>query len=268
MFFGAKPGGGLLAPVTTSERSEATSRERSEATTREILEAFPPGAAPNPYEVVSAPYVAEAAQLNGAGRLAEARSTAVGAGAVVAGPIHLTDRVDFSAPRGTSIDSGGRALLVRVGPSVTGVGIVVVPTGVVRATDRIGSLGTVPGVIVAQFDEILSTDRVLPLPERDLASSATLSPVTRGATGRVVWIPSGALLPSLQHQVIVDIGERDGVHAGDQLSIRDRPGQGGVTVAVARVLRVGPRSATALIVRESLPQVRVGMEAVLTGKLP
>ena len=92
---------------------------------------------------------------------------------------------------------------------------------------------------------------------------------------RALWIASNAVLPSIQHYLLIDASRKDGVSLGDQFTLMrgrvelDRgvrlPEQ---PVALAQVVRVTERGATVMIVDQVQPKVREGMEARLTAKMP
>lgn len=258
VFYGNQPGGG---PRTVPRGASQADTGRSRAS-------IAPRSSPNVFEVISAPFVADPARLRGAGNFANGgASLSLGS---MSGRRTLTfgDTVLVRPPRGVAIDSGSRIVVARVGPTISGLGTVVVPTGVVRASGRIDAHGMVRGIVVAQFDAMTSGDVVLRYPDVPAPSPDSLVPVARGARGRIVWVTGEAQLPSVQERVIVDVGSGDGVHPGDQLTIRGVLDGASADFARARVLRVGVHDATAIIVQTSQPRLRDGMTVVLTATLP
>jgi hypothetical protein len=159
------------------------------------------------------------------------------------------------------VKEGDRLVLVRLAESIPGLGRVVVPTGVVRVT---GNGGPRRAEIVAQYDAISCSDRLV-LPGEAVEPGAAARSAWTGATGRVVWVGGDALLPSLQHSVIVDLGTVNGVRPGDEVTIS---GAGGDVVATASVVRVTRLSASAMIVRRPQAGVVAGLRARVTRKSP
>jgi len=94
-----------------------------------------------------------------------------------------------------------------------------------------------------------------------------------GASGAVVAVIDGAVLPTLQHMVLVDVGAARGVRAGDRvtfyrdLEARDREATSG-EVAQGIVMRVSLRGASALIVRQSQPALGEGTPVRVARPLP
>lgn len=258
IFYGNQPGGG---PRTLP-------RETSHADTGRSRSVIAPRSSPNAFEVISAPFVADSARLRGAGHIGNAAAPPSTGTMTTTRTLNLADTVLVRAPRGVAVDSGSRIVIARVGPTIAGLGTVIVPTGVIRASGRIDARGMVRGVVVAQFDAMTSGDAVLPYPDVPAPSPDSLVPVAQGARGRIAWVSGDARLPSLQERVIVDVGSGDGVHPGDQLTIRGVLDGASAAFARARVLRVGLHNATAIIVHASQPRLRDGMVAVLTATLP
>jgi hypothetical protein len=82
------------------------------------------------------------------------------------------------------------------------------------------------------------------------------------------------VLPSIGHYVIISQNATNGVQVGDEITFVDNStGRDDenpappVIAAVARIVRVTPYAATAIIIRQSQPTLRDGMPARLTGKL-
>lgn len=96
----------------------------------------------------------------------------------------------------------------------------------------------------------------------------------------MIYVPDGAVLPTVQHYVVLDATSTDGVKAGDQFTLyrpsrkMDVPGQSEPVVlpeeeiALAQVVKVTERGTTALIVSQRQARIRVGVMARLTGRMP
>jgi hypothetical protein len=240
IFFGAQPAGGF------SQRDTVR---------RVMVDSAVPARV---YEAISAPFVADSAILERAGRC-----VSVGPGASCeSGGVLLQGTLSIQLPRGATPDTAARWLLVRRGPLLAGVGPVVVPTGVVRLTSASSS----DAEIVAQFDAMSCSDAVLPVASLPAAPQGRPVPVTDGAAGVVAWIASESLLPTLQHALILDFGAGSGVRPGDRVTMYG--GNGRAVVATADIVRVDGRSATALVVRQSLGSLATGLRVRVTEKLP
>ncbi len=220
-----------------------------------------PVAPPGAYEVLSVPFVVGADQLARAGSCV----SLAGAGAVSGGAdggALLRAKMTLAPPRGVAFAGGDRLVLVRVGEGLSGLGRVVIPTGVVLGT---GAGTTRQGEIVAQFDPISCSDRLILPPAAAPPLGQATSPVTNGSKGRVVWVDSDALLPTLQHTLIVDIGSGGGAKPGDQISVTDGAGS---VVATAAIVRVDTRTSSALITSRPQAAIVAGLTARITARVP
>lgn len=243
VFFGARPGGGF-SPVDSARILGAP--------------AVPP--ARGVYEALSAPFIADAGSLDRGGRcLTLGDSTSPDRGGVL-----LHEPVQFAAPPGMAAAAGSRWLLVRRGPVLEGIGGVGIPTGLVRVTAT--GTGMASGEVVAQFDAMACSDVVLAAPSPASWPTSRPAPVSGGAGGRVAWVASQSLLPSVQHALILDFGAAAGVHPGDGVTIYLADGT--TVVARATIARVDARSSTAIVTRQSLGSLAAGLPARVTEKLP
>lgn len=226
-----------------------------------------PPRAVRPFEVLAAPFVADPAQLATAGRCVATAVAGESRDDAARRRLRLREIVGLRPPRGVAPDTTTRFLLVRDGPVLDAVGLVVWPTGVVRV---IRTTPAVEAEVVAQVDVMSCSDRVLALELPAVPSDARPVAVPDGASGRVLWVEGDALLPTLQHRVIVDLGHGSGIRAGDQLTIflDDGAVAGPRDAAIATVVRVGVRASSALIIRQSRPGIAAGMRARVTAKLP
>jgi len=241
IFYGARPAGGLMPPDSTRV-VQVDSTVPSDV-----------------YEALSAPFVGDSVVFAGSGRC-------LSVGAAAAGGVQLKETLSIRIPRGAAAPAGSRWLLVRRGPVLFGLGEVGIPTGVVRLTSRTGA--GVPGEaeVVAQFDVMSCDDMVLPIERMRSRPEGARTPVTNGARGLVAWVANESLLPSLTHALILDIGTSAGVRLGDRVTIY--AGDGTAVVANADVVHVTPRSATVLVVGQSLPSLAAGLPVRVTEKLP
>jgi hypothetical protein len=177
----------------------------------------------------------------------------------------LNATLTIQTPGGASAEAGSRWILVRRGPVLAGLGPVAIPTVVVRLTSAATS-DTATAEVVAQFDAMACSDVVLPAGEAPATPRGRLTTVTDGARGRVAWVASESQQPTLQHALILDIGAANGVRVGDRVTIYGPNGT--VMAASADVVRVDQRTATAIIVRQTLGSLAAGLPVRVTEKLP
>jgi hypothetical protein len=109
----------------------------------------------------------------------------------------------------------------------------------------------------------------------NLPTDARPSPVDLGVRTKVIWVSSQAVLPSIQHYLMLDASRNDGVAIGDHFTlVRGRVElDGNVTlpeqpIALAQVMRVTERGTTVMILDQEQPKIREGTEARLTAKMP
>ncbi|HEX2724161.1 MAG TPA: LysM peptidoglycan-binding domain-containing protein [Gemmatimonadaceae bacterium] len=183
----------------------------------------------------------------------------------------LKDRVFVQLPATGSARAGDVLLSYRLGPQISDVGQLVIPTGILRiesATPGQPALAR----IQKQFDEIRLDQPVMAL--NDLQPSVG-SPVRvpQGPAEKVVYIANDPVLPSLQSYVILTANSANGVRVGDQFTLIDdtidpRHPAPAVPVAIAEVVRVTPFGVTAIIVDHEQPKIRTGMLARLSARAP
>ncbi len=183
------------------------------------------------------------------------------------------DRIYVSAPAGTSYQIGDRLVAARATATVTDVGRVVEPTGVVRV-DSVGSGGRAIGVILKQYSAI-NAGQVL-VPPGQSFESTTVRPVVGSypVTAKLLWIQGSPRLPSVQSYLILSAGESNGLKLGDQFTLFDdgRFSDGSqaplVSTATITIVRVTPYGATGIVVHQTQPEIRVGMPSRLTARMP
>ena len=242
IFYGVQPAGGFVRP--DSLRPVSTDS----------------GVPAHVFEGISAPFVTEAEVLDGGGRCVSVGPAA----ASEAGGVLLHGTLSVQLPAGVTADTGSRWLLVRRGPMLSGLGTVAIPTGVVRLTSAVDAAPSAE--ILAQFDAMSCTDVILPAVVPPALPRGTRTPVTNGASGRIAWVASESLLPTLQHALVLDMGAESGVKVGDLVTVYGPTGN--AVVGSAEVVRVDRRSATALVVRQTLGSLAAGLRVRVTEKLP
>ena len=222
-----------------------------------------------PWEYISAPFVASADAFRGAGHcvsITASQGTVAGQSSVD----RIGDRMTLVAPRGVAADAGMRILVARRGPVLDDVGTILIPTGVVRIAGRTSPQDA---EVIAQFDALSCEDVLVAFELPRDVSQQRPAAVTSGPAGKVVWVASTAVLPSLQHHVVTNLGSAVGVKPGDQITLfssasPDSIGARPLEAAVATVLRVGPHASTALIIHQTRAAIAPGTTARVTAKLP
>ena len=186
-------------------------------------------------------------------------------------PLQSHERVFVTVPPGMASAAGTRYITARFGPTIEGVGQVMVPTGIV-AIERAQPGQAAEARVVARFEPVQIGDLLVsmdPAPVGDARPAA----VGGGAETFVMWIKSEPVLPSIQQYVLV--AAAPGMRVGDQISFY-RPRRQTVSgvvlpeseIAVAQLMRVTPQGATALIVDQTYGAIQRGTNARVTAKMP
>lgn len=188
----------------------------------------------------------------------------------------LYDAVFVSPPVGSVAPENERYLTYRMGPLIEDLGQIIIPTGVIEITRSARNGEAAVGRVVKMFGEVQQGQRLIPLDTSAIVLSTHPSPVTNGKSGKVRWIYTGPVLPSLQNYLIVDMPRRD-VTTGDQIDLyapRQKPTEGRslalpeVWIGRAQVLRVTPFGAAAIITKQEQPRIEEGTAARVAAKMP
>jgi hypothetical protein len=189
------------------------------------------------------------------------------------------DRVLMVPPAGSVSAERERFISYVLGPSVEGVGTVVVPTALLRVVrePRNGEAATVE--VLELYGQVGAEDRIIPL---DTAGAgATGIPVrvtgTGGRIGKIRAIDRPAVLPSIGSFILFDLTTNDGMRIGDEVEVfHPREAQKGdegpaipeIAIATAQVVKVTPFGTTARIVTQQQPAIREGERVRVTARMP
>jgi hypothetical protein len=100
--------------------------------------------------------------------------------------------------------------------------------------------------------------------------------VPDGVKAKVMWVAGNPVQPSIGYFVVLNASERDGVHLGDQFTLlrpRMRDDASGLwlpeqDIATTQVVRVNEHSATAVVIAQTMPAIKAGVDARLTARMP
>ena len=226
-------------------------------------------------EILAAPWVDREGGPREFGRLISSTSQSIVVDPGLKTPLPVQERVLLLPPGGVVPERGERYLVVERGPVLDFVGQLMIPTGVVEVeTPRSGEASTAR--IVQNFGEVRMSQLLLPMSAvPTVTGTARAAAVETGPQARVMWVNNDATLPSLQHYLILDATERDGVKLGDQFTLMRRAQriEGDIRlsaedIAVAQVVRVTPYGSTAIVIGQEHPAITEGMHARVTARLP
>lgn len=266
--------GFVVAQIQTRAQAATVFASQDNATEQHFVASnrIPPALTVRPGEYEAAPYVVSG-------------TAPLGAGTVI-GPVDVPalglssdagyrtfDRIYITAPAGTSFSVGERVVVARTEATITDVGRVVEPTGIMQI-DSIGTGNRAAAVIVKQFSTITAGQAIV-LPGQSFESTTT-RPVAGSfpLTARLLWIKGSPRLPSVQSYVVLSADQAQGVRLGDQFTLFDdgRFSDGSraplAATATVTIVRVTPFAATGMVVRQTQPEIRVGMPSRLTAKMP
>ena len=254
----------------SNDRPRALAQRSLQATQLQTREAAP---TIRPGEFYAAPYVERTGGPANAGRI-------VGTGDVPGIPLTVNERplqsherIFITVPPGMSSAAGARYVAVRRGPTLEGVGQVMIPTGIV-VVERAQPGQAVEARIVARFAAVEIGDELVVM---EPAPTGLQRPTAQsnGVRTSVLWILGEPVLPSLQSYVVVAGGSASGVRVGDQITFfRERSTtRDGVTlpesdIAVAQIIRVTAQATTALVIDQSFGDIGEGTPARVSAKMP
>ncbi|MEO6864130.1 MAG: LysM peptidoglycan-binding domain-containing protein [Gemmatimonadaceae bacterium] len=270
----ASSGGVVVAQIQTRAQQPTVF---ADAGTRQHLQevgstSVPPALTVRPGEYEAAPYVVDYRSPLPAGRIIGPVDVPALGLSSDAG-YRLFDRIYITAPAGVSLNVGDRVVVARAEATITDVGRVVEPAGIMKI-DSVGTGNRAIAVIVKQFAAIVPGEAIVSLGQS--FEPTTVRPIA-GAyplTAKLLWVQGAPRLPSVQTYVILAASESEGVRIGDQFTLFDdtRLSDGTaapiVATATVTIVRVTPFAATGIVVRQAEPEIKTGMPSRLSAKMP
>ncbi|HXV15801.1 MAG TPA: LysM peptidoglycan-binding domain-containing protein [Gemmatimonadaceae bacterium] len=222
-------------------------------------------------EIEAAPFAARFGGPVNKGRLAAAYDRPGIQSAAGERRFQLEDRIFVELPRGVGGNPGDLLLAYHLGPEISDVGQIVIPTGIVRVEANQPGQPAL-GRVVRQFGEITLDQAVIPL-ESIPAAVGKAKPVPPGPAEKVLYVVGDPVLPSLQNYVILSAKSANGVRVGDQFTLIDdsvdpKYPSPPVAGAIGEVARVTPYGVTLIIVDHEQPRIYAGMLARLSARAP
>ena len=229
-------------------------------------------------EFQAAPFVDRPGGPRGAGKILKVVNPSVSvSGRDPRARLQLHDDILIAPPAGSAAAEGDRYVSYSVGAYVEDLGQVVIPTGIVEITRSPRSGEAAVAQVVRMFGEIQSDQRLMPYDSSALAVIGTPRPVPASEWSKVKVITNGAILPSVQDYLVVDVSSNEGVKVGDEFMLfaprrsADTPdGLADPEVAIARAqaVRVTPFGTTLLITGEKHPKIELGTKARRVAAMP
>lgn len=210
-------------------------------------------------DYTAAPYLADG-RLAGAGRMVQL-PTRLTASSVGDDWVQLGSEVRLEVPAGVTAAVGQRYVVYELVHDLGREHPIVQPTGLVEVTALDAPL--VRGRVIEVLGALASGQRLMPLATPGAARGGTAS----GAATRVIWVQDEAVLPSIQDWVLLAPPAGGALAEGDEVEFvrhyrpdgDDRGPELEEVVGRARVVRVTPGAASAMITHVIKPVIQVGL---------
>jgi LysM repeat protein len=191
----------------------------------------------------------------------------------------LYDRLLMIVPPGSVAAERDRFVAYTRGPDQEGIGMVVVPSGLVEVVRAPRNNEPAVVQVVELYTQLNADDKVVPLDTLGAGATGTPTRIPANAmrTSKILAIHRPAVLPSLDYFILSDLSSRDGLKIGDEVQIfrpREEPkGDDGpvlpeVQIATAQVVRVTRFGMTARITSQAQPAIRQGESIRVTARMP
>jgi hypothetical protein len=227
-------------------------------------------------EVLVAPYVDREGGPRGHGNIIKSADLTGVGGATLRLAFQPYDKVLIAPPVGYVAPEGERYLSYRLGPMLENQGQLIIPTGVLEVHASARSETGAVAKVVRVFNEIRSTDRLIPIDTVGMGSTTRPVAVTDGPSAKITWIYGEPVLPSIQNFVVLNVSSTQGVRMGDEFTIfqpsrkpeGNEPREKETLVAKAQVVRSTPYGVTAIVIGQEQPSIKEGMSARISARMP
>ncbi len=185
---------------------------------------------------------------------------------------NLFEDVIIDEPPGDTLQEGDMLLSFRRGDEVFNYGEVIRPTGMLRVVGRAGN--RYRATVIAQYNAIEMGQEYIRVAPFVFNTDRRAQPVSDGVEGEVVALRDPRELLNTQDIVFIDKGADDGLRLGDVFRLylehvdQERGGTVAQDQALALVVNVRSRSATAVIVELYRGDIRVGSKALQVRRMP
>ena len=227
-------------------------------------------------EFLSAPFIDREGGPRGAGAILKAVNLSVSAsGRDPKARLQLHDDLLIAPPVGSAAPEGERYVTYAIGPYVEDLGQVIIPTGIIEVTRAPRSGEAAIAQVVHMFAEIQADQQLMPYDSTSLQIKGRAQPVGGASWASVKFIPSSAVLPTIQDFLVLDVSSRDGIKVGDEfLLFEPRRNSDGdhaepeISIARAQAVRVTPYATTLMITGERHPKIEKGTMARRIATMP
>ncbi|MEP6572119.1 MAG: LysM peptidoglycan-binding domain-containing protein [Gemmatimonadota bacterium] len=188
--------------------------------------------------------------------------------------INIFTKIAVMPPTGATYQVGDSVLIVRVDRNIEGWGKVIVPTGIARILDVSTKENTAE--VIAEYGAIRIDQFTLPLEKYSNPGNVHAVPISDGVQGALIASRDPQDLKGPQDVVFIDKGKKDGVALGDIFEVRRTSSSSGdrqaatvpEVMATMQVVHVRERSATAVLLTVTSPDMSPGTNVRQIAKLP
>jgi LysM repeat protein len=274
----AAPAGAAAGPARPFDPSAATvflprksSRARGE---RQSANMQASRFAVRPDEYLASPFVWTPGGPEGAGRVISTAESQIVQPTLEQRVYQSEEAVFIRLPQYARRANGQQFMVFELGPTLEGLGQVVIVTGIVELRNDPG-VGDARAVIVRRFRQMMEGQGVTALDSLVQRQGVHPSAMEFGMQTSLAWVLDEPVIPQLGQYVVLQARAADGLVPGDQVTLFASMGRGTggeerapEMAAVAQVLRVTPFGASAILVRRGPATITAGMAARLTAKMP
>ncbi|HEY0997922.1 MAG TPA: LysM peptidoglycan-binding domain-containing protein [Gemmatimonadaceae bacterium] len=219
-------------------------------------------------EIQAAPWVGAEGSPIAAGRILDTRELPGIAMSGTKARFQVYEDLLATLPSDARGTAGERFLAVRQGPKLEDMGQVVIPTALVELVrpPRGGDAAVVR--VLRLFEDLAPDHRLVRFDPAMMRAGTRLEPVTASTqlAGKVRWIASEPVLPTIGSYVVIDIPSSRGVNTGDRFEIYeprrdirpDAPMRPETAVALVQVVRTTPFGTTAVVLGNEQPAIKAG----------
>ncbi|HET7631977.1 MAG TPA: LysM peptidoglycan-binding domain-containing protein [Gemmatimonadaceae bacterium] len=246
-------------------------------TTTSVASVAPPEPTVAKGRYLAAPYVVQTGTLKGAGQVIRSADLDALGNADSRRMFKAYDNVLLQTPAGMTLNPGDRLMVVKRGPSLRGLGDVIIPTGVILVTHAAEGDADPVGQVVKLYGEMTPGQLLVPADTADLSSTARPEPIADGPWASIKWVLSDPVLPTVQNYAVLDITSADGVKPGDMFQVfraadtqkkGEIPGLPEVVIGTAQAIRVTAYGTTVMITTQRQPSINVGARVRVSARMP
>ena len=255
---------------TSFRRAE---RRRAVASQREGGLTIPAGPAVRAWEFYAAPFVPSRDARRGSGKIVGSTEISGIGSNTERSWLQPHERVYVRVPRSTTPSTGDRYIAYKLGPDLSGIGQLVIPTAVL-VVEKPGNGEATIARVERLFGDVQVGHMLMAFESFTPPPAATLTPIEFGVDTRIAWVMNEPDLASLQSYLVINAKSGDGVKPGDEFHVyRGAVNQAGdklpaEQIAVARAVRVTDDATTLIVTGQRHPAIRVGARTRLTARMP